>query len=87
MDLEVDPSDANKLRLHAKVANAMNGGVALEDGKLKGFLMSTRMMGAPAQMTVERLLGSGLMEGMAYTVERNVLTMTGKTGTLEWKKA
>lgn len=84
MDLQTDPSDPTKLRLHAKVANSMNGTVSLEGDKLKGFLMSTRMMGPPPLMTVERLLGSGLMDGMSYTLEGKVLTMTGQTGSLEW---
>ncbi|KPA76210.1 hypothetical protein ABB37_07961 [Leptomonas pyrrhocoris] len=82
--LEAAPDNANKLRLHVKVANSMNGVVSIEDGKLKGPLMSTRMMGTPAQMTVEHILGSDLMEGVAYTLEDKVLKMTGKTGSLEW---
>lgn len=84
LELEAFPDSKSKLRVHAWVANMLNGGMALEDGKLKGSLLSTRMMGAPGQMTVERLLGSGLMEGMEYTLENKVLTMTGKTGSLEW---
>ncbi|KPI86608.1 META domain containing protein putative (META1) [Leptomonas seymouri] len=82
--LDANPDDGKQLYLETKVTNTMSGPISLEDGKLKGFLMSTRMMGAPAQMTVERLLGSGLMEGMEYTLKGKVLTMKGKTGSLEW---
>lgn len=87
LHLEAVPDDKSKLRLHTKVANSMGGTVSVEEGNLKGFLMSTHMMGPPPSMTVEHLLSSGLVEGMAYTLEGKVLTMTAKTGSLEWTAA
>lgn len=84
LEIAVDPNDANKLRLHTKVANALGCTATLEEGKLKGYIISTQMMGSAGQMKVEHILSRGLAEGMEYKLEDKVLKMTCKTGSLEW---
>lgn len=74
-----------ELQVHAKVANTMNGSVTNTDGTLKGMLMSTRMMGPPYFMGVERALSSGLAAGLKATRNEGTLTLSTDTDTLVYQ--
>ncbi|CAD2216265.1 hypothetical protein AGDE_13425 [Angomonas deanei] len=68
-------ADGEKLKFHAQVANSMNGSLTLADGKLKGMLMSTRMMGPPALMKVEGFFGK-FMEGIEVKKDGSNIVLT-----------
>ncbi|ORC87764.1 uncharacterized protein TM35_000201730 [Trypanosoma theileri] len=80
-------SEGDKLRVSAKVANSMNGVLSYKNGKLTGMLMSTRMMGPPFQMDVERALGQGFEAGMHVKREGGTLTLSHGNDTLEFTVA
>ncbi|KEG11147.1 hypothetical protein DQ04_02931020 [Trypanosoma grayi] len=76
--------DGDKLKVHAKVANAMNGDLKYENGKLSGMLMSTRMMGPPFLMDVERALAAGFQAGMSVSREGDALILCHDKDTLHF---
>lgn len=63
-----DGEAENFVRIHAKVANVMNGRLKKEGNKLSGHLTSTMMMGSEAQMAIENTLGQALSEGVTVTM-------------------
>ncbi|RNE96881.1 uncharacterized protein Tco025E_09612 [Trypanosoma conorhini] len=75
-------ADGDKVRVHAKVANTMNGTLRYENGRLTGMLMSTMMMGPPFHMDVERALGAGFEQGMRVSREGDTLTLSHDKDTL-----
>lgn len=77
-------SEGDKLRVFAKVANSMRGVLSYEGGKLTGMLMSTRMMGPPFEMDVERAIAQGFESGMHVTREGGALTLSHGDDTLEF---
>ncbi|KAH9599256.1 protein of unknown function DUF306 [Trypanosoma melophagium] len=77
-------SEGDKLRVFANVANSMNGLLSYENGKLTGMLMSTRKMGPPFLMDVERALFQGFEGGMHVTREGGALKLSHGNDTLEF---
>ncbi|KAG5481549.1 hypothetical protein LSCM1_05569 [Leishmania martiniquensis] len=68
--MELRPGESSgAVKLHARVANIMNGQLKVENGKLFGLLISTMMMGSNEQMRVEDALSQGFSEGMKFTLK------------------
>ncbi|KPI86609.1 hypothetical protein ABL78_4338 [Leptomonas seymouri] len=64
------------VRVHAKVANVLNGQLKDNNGTLKGMVASTMMYGSDAQMALEGALAQGFNNGMKYKVENSKVTLT-----------
>ncbi|GET87638.1 META domain containing protein, putative [Leishmania tarentolae] len=61
--------DSGTVHIHAKVANVMDGRLTLQNRKLTGALVTTKMRGSDEHMSIENALSQGFTEGVAYTVE------------------
>ncbi|CAD2216264.1 hypothetical protein AGDE_05104 [Angomonas deanei] len=77
---------ATTLRFHAKVANVMNGTLTLENGVLKGMLISTMMMGPPELMKVESFF-SGFNDGLKVKVDGSNVVLSNDKASLVLTKA
>ncbi|KAK7197395.1 META domain containing protein [Novymonas esmeraldas] len=57
------------VRIHARVANILNGQLKQKDNDtLSGPMISTMMMGSTSQMEMEDALSQGFMDGMSYKI-------------------
>lgn len=80
--VEFSAAEPGKVRMHAKVANTMNGVLKDEDNTLKGLVMSTMMYGGEAKMALENALSGGFDSGMAYKVSNGKVTLTSGSHTI-----
>lgn len=84
LKITADPNSEERVKVETRVANMFNGFLEVRDGKVKGMVRSTRMMGNPAQREVERVLNSGFLDGMEVARGAEGMKMTCASGTLEW---
>lgn len=80
--VEFSAAEGDKVRVHVKVANTMNGQLTNENGKLQGFLMSTMMYGGEGPMALEDAISGGFGSGMAYKVSSGSVTLTSDSHTI-----
>jgi heat shock protein HslJ len=74
--MEFSAGENGAVRVHAHVFNTMSGQLKEKDGKLKGLVMSTMMMGSGNQMALEGALSQGFEEGIAYKVGGGKVTLS-----------
>lgn len=68
--------DGRHYAIHVTAANTLNGRVSVRNGKMRGTLSSTLMMGPSQQMVFEDMMIKGFEEGFIAERKGDILTLS-----------